>query len=124
VFAGPRADRLAPLLDLPLVAEPELPPYGGSVCLRVSDHGAGRAWLNRVRGDRVMHVVIGGRNWERLLHKEPDAIAVTGADMVLPGLQLSVEHGIPLSYLSDSRGARRATALDVALTLRELVGRR
>ncbi|MEM8905735.1 MAG: hypothetical protein AAGF02_18675, partial [Actinomycetota bacterium] len=69
VFAGPRADRIGAAMELPVVEAPELPPYGGSVALKTTDDGAGRAWLARVRGDRVLHVVVGGRGWELLLEK-------------------------------------------------------
>ncbi len=123
VFAGPRADRIGAAMDLPVVEAPELPPYGGSVALKTTDDGAGRAWLARVRGDRVLHVVVGGRGWELLLAKEPDAVVVSSADSVLSGLQVAVEHGVPISYVSDAEGLRRADALDLAIAVRSLVGR-
>ncbi len=123
VFAGPRADRIGAAMDLPVVEAPELPPYGGSVALKTTDDGAGRAWLSRVRGDRVLHVVVGGRGWELLLAKDPDAVVVSSADAVLSGLQVAVEHDVPISYVSDAEGLRRADALDLAIAVRSLVGR-
>ncbi|MEO1062712.1 MAG: hypothetical protein AAFZ07_14960 [Actinomycetota bacterium] len=123
VFAGPRADRIGAAMDLPVVEAPELPPYGGSVALKTIDDGAGRAWLGRVRGDRVLHVVVGGRGWELLLAKQPDAVVVSSTDAVLTGLQVAVEHGVPISYVADGGGLRRANALDLAISVRSLVGR-
>ncbi|MFV1991816.1 MAG: hypothetical protein ACC652_13880, partial [Acidimicrobiales bacterium] len=48
VHVGPRAAELATVLGVPCVTFPDNPPYGGSVCLRMDDDGAHRAWLTRV----------------------------------------------------------------------------
>jgi hypothetical protein len=123
VFAGPRADRVAGGLGVPCVVPPDLPPYAGSVGLRTQDDGAGRAWLGRVRGDRSLHVVVGGRGWELFLTKEPDALALAGIGRIVTALQAAVEHGVPVSYLADGGVTRRATALDLAIAVRSLVAR-
>ena len=124
VFVGPRADRIGAGLGIPGVVPPDLPPYAGSVALQSVDDGAGRAWLGRVRGDRAVHVVIGGRGWELFRTKQPDGVVFVGGERVVTALQVAVEDGVPISHLTDGPVVRRATPLDLAIAVRSLVGRR
>ncbi len=125
VFVGPAAHRIAPMLGVPVVEAPDPPPYAGSVCLRTPADAPGRAWLQRVRGDRVVHVVAGGRRWADLCAEAPDALVIADARVLISGLQRSKELGVPLSYVAADGGRLiRATPIDLALALRTRVGRR
>jgi hypothetical protein len=125
VFVGPRAGKLAPLLGVPSVTFPDDPPYGGSVCLRMDDDGAHRAWLARVQGDRALQLVIGGTSWSDLLSKDPVAVSyVGGPDLLISALQLCMKRDIALGYAMTPAGAFRLNPLDAALQIRSLVGRR
>jgi hypothetical protein len=125
VFVGPRAGKLAPLLGVPSVTFPDDPPYGGSVCLRMDDDGAHRAWLARVQGDRALQLVIGGTAWSDLLSKDPVAVSyVGGPELLISALQLCMKREIALGYAMTPAGAFRLNPLDAALQIRFLVGRR
>lgn len=124
VFVGPRSALLAPLLQVPGIAFPDDPPYGGSVCLRMDDDGAHRAWLSRVQGDRALHLVIGGSCWSDLLVKKPVAISYVGEpDLIITALQLCVKYDIGLGYAMTDQGSFRVNPLDVSLQIRALLGR-
>lgn len=124
VFAGPRADRVASGLGLPCVEPPDRPPPGGSIALKTIDDGAGRAWLERARGDRELHLVIGGGHWELLLTKDPVAVVAEGPDRIVTALQIAAEHQVGISHVMDGRRVRRANTLDLAIAVRSLVRRR
>ncbi|MFV1990788.1 MAG: hypothetical protein ACC652_08635, partial [Acidimicrobiales bacterium] len=125
VYVGPRAAQLATVLGIPSVTFPDNPPYGGSVCLRMDDDGAHRAWLTRVRGDRAMQLVIGGTGWIDLLSKDPVAVSyVGGPELLIPAMQLCIKRDIALGYSVTASGGLRLNPLDAALQIRTLLGRR
>ncbi len=125
VFVGPRAGNLSALLGVPSVTFPDDPPYGGSVCLRMDDDGAHRAWLARVQGDRALQLVIGGTAWSDLVSKDPVAVSyVGGPELLISALQLCMKREIALGYAMTPAGAFRLNPLDAALQIRSLVGRR
>ncbi len=126
VIAGPRALRLANGLRIPTAKVGGLPPYGGTVGLRVKDDEKSRAWFREVRGERWLHLVVGGRRCQGLLHDEPLAVSWVGHDALPEALSLCARFGLVLGYgISDEREAPavRATPTDVAVAIRSLMPR-
>jgi hypothetical protein len=126
-LVGPRAGHLAQALGLPLARPPHGFPEDGSVCLPIPDDAQSGRWFERVRGTRWTHVVAGGIDLRALAELEPMAVSWVGAD-VLPGaLRFAVELGIPFGWFTaseESGRVLRATPIDVALAVRDLVVRR
>ncbi|MEM8902479.1 MAG: hypothetical protein AAGF02_02155, partial [Actinomycetota bacterium] len=54
---------------------------------------------------------------------ESEILLFHGGSQLNGDLQVSVEREVPISYVSDADGLRRADALDLAIAVRALVGR-
>src|SRR5207237_1362703 len=127
VELAPLAPRPARALGRPLARPPHGFPEDGSVCLPIPDDAQSGRWFERVRGTRWTHVVAGGIDLRALAELEPMAVSWVGAD-VLPGaLRFAVELGIPFGWFTPSEESARvlrASPIDIALAVRDLVVRR
>ena len=121
-LVGPRAAHLSQPLGLPVAQAPDNLPEGGSVCLSVHDDAESGLWFRRVRGRRWTHAVAGGIDLRALADLEPMAVSWVGADVLAGALRLAVDMGIPLGWFRHSEGP--ASAMDLALAVRDLVVRR
>lgn len=127
VIAGRRADRLAIALAIPVFRAPEAPPYGGTFAAPVDGRPDHLEWLDRVRGERAFHLVVDDDPSHGLLTSEPVVVSWTSTRGVVEAIRLSATLGAVLGYGMDSSfgaPAWRAHPLDVALTIRSLMGRR
>jgi hypothetical protein len=124
LLAGPRAPELAGALGLPHVRCPELPTAGGSVGLAFDPACADLAWLAQAQADRWVHAVVGGEGWEAVRDWTPKAVSWIGAEAVSEALHLCMREGLPLGYGTVAQRVVRVEPLEVALAVRELVGRR
>lgn len=117
-LAGPNAGALSPALAVPQVVPPGPAPSSGPVAAAIGADSA--EWLERHRGDRWLHLVAGGGNWEPLRAADPLAVSWTDHTDLPAALRLAAEAGVVLGY-DAARGVRRATPVDVAIAVRELV---
>jgi hypothetical protein len=124
LLAGPRAMELADALGWPHVRCPDLPPSGGSVGLVFDASCADLGWLAQAQADRWVHAVVGGEGWEAVRDWTPRAVSWVGADALPEALRLCAGEGLPLGYGTVGQRLVRIEPLEVALAIRELVGRR
>jgi hypothetical protein len=124
VLVGPGADVIARELGIPAVPYPEYPPYGGSVALRLPFPGHGLDWVEGVRGERWMNLVVGGGPHHDLLELSPPVVSWVGDDGLVAALQLCVTHGTSLGYGTSGGRVLRAGPIDVALAVRAMIDRR
>lgn len=124
-MVGPSAHRLGRALDLPTVAHPDLPPYGGSIAVTMNSERHELEWLEKIRGDRWLHLVLDGDAPNALVSDDPLAVSWTSEQGIAEALALSATTGAILGYgmTAGRRSAYRATPLDVALALRSALGR-
>jgi len=126
VVAGGQADRLAGLLDLPLVNPPGMPPYSGSVCAVVTDDQRDLDWLRFIRGERALHLVIGDEPWRDLLVGDLAAVSWFGDRSIIDAVYLASSLGCVLGFGTVdgfASAAVRPRPVDVALAIRRLVER-
>jgi hypothetical protein len=124
-IAGARAGYLAQALGVPSLRRPERAPDAGSICCSMLDDAESRKWLRRVSKNRWIHVVAGGFDVRAFLDLEPMAISWVGGDILPSVLRLASEAAVPLGWFRAEHGpVRRATPLEIALAVRELVVRR
>ena len=126
-IVGAHADRLAEPMGLPLVNPPDMPPYTGSVCAVVSDDQRDLDWLQFVKGDRVLHLVVGDDPWRDLLVDDPAVVSWSGDRGVVDAIYLATTLDGVLGYGTVdgfASGMVRARPVDVALAIRRLAGRR
>ena len=126
MIVGTNADRLAEPLDVPLVNPPDMPPYSGSVAAVVSNHQRDIDWLQFVKGDRRLHLVVGDEPWRDLLIDDPVAVSWTGEQSVVDAVYLATTLDGVLAYGTTDgfvSGLVRVRPIDVALAIRRLVGR-
>ncbi len=126
VIVGPGAERMADMLDLPLVRLGDVAPYAGSFCSELTGADDDRAWLEFVRGDRTLHFVLGEDElWRDLLVAEPAVVSWASRRGLIDALYLASTMDAVLGYgsLSSTEGLVRAQPVDVALGIRRIVGR-
>lgn len=124
LIAGPRAHSLARGLGLPDVRHPDLPGRRGGACWSLDDRPPALGELVATRARRPLVVAAGGGSWEGLLDCVPEAVAWVGRDALVPALAACAREGLRLAWGRCGNGpVVRATALEVALAVRELVGR-
>ena len=127
VIVGPHADRLAAMLEIPIVGIGETAPYEGSFASALTGHPDDRPWLEFVRGNRDLHLVVGEDDqWRDLLVTDPTVVSWVGERAVIDALYLAVTLGAQLGYGTADGFVSplvRALPVDVALALRRLVGR-
>lgn len=125
ILVGPSADKVGRSLGMEVVAPTEAAPYGGDFAAPVT--ASNRDWLDTVRGERWLHLVVDDRASMELLSDEVLAVSWVGGRGVAGALRLASSLGLVLGYgmgTGRSATAYRATPVDVALAIRELVGRR
>jgi hypothetical protein len=118
MLLGPRAGTLSPELEIPLVLPPGPTPAAGPVAAKVGKKH--RQWVDRYRGDRWLHLVVGGRGWDALRDVDALAVSWTTTEDLPAALRLAADGGLVLGF-DATRGLRRASPEDVAITLRELL---
>lgn len=127
VLAGPRASRLGGSLGFTAVRMSEGAPRAGSFAVRTSGSGRARTWIDAQRDGRWLHLVTGGAWSWSLTFAEPRVVSWVGAEALPDAVRLAVELDLVLGYgLGDGARSlpRRATAVDVAVLLRDLLPRR
>jgi hypothetical protein len=125
IMVGPSAGRLGRALGAEVVDPTMMAPYSGSFAAPVSV--SDRDWVYTVRGERWLNLVVDGRpSTLGLLGDEVLAVSWVGSKGIGPALRLASSMGLVLGYGMDGRhgAAYRATPIDVALAVRDLVGRR
>lgn len=125
ILVGNGADRIGRSLGIEVVRPSETAPYGGDFAAPVS--ASHREWVDTVRGERWLHLVVDDKASMDLLDGNVLAVSWVGRRGVAAALRLASSLGLVLGYGMDTgRGATayRATPVDVALAIRELVGRR
>jgi hypothetical protein len=132
ILVGPKARTLAEALDAPCVKPPTgrgrksdltSVPRKGSFCAPLSHSEHNRSWIGWARGDRWLHLVIGGAGWRDLVFDEP--LAVSWVDDGLPeAIALCADLGLVLGYgPGGDQRAERATPVDVAMAIRAMMPR-
>lgn len=127
VLVGPEAARIGMSLQIPIVDAGGHPPYRGQFAVPTHPDGDHAQWLEEVRGERWLHLVVGDRGSLTLLNDEVLAVSWSSSLGVAAALRLASNLGLVLGYgMTDHIGAeaRRATAVDVALAIRDLMGQR
>ncbi|GBE24894.1 hypothetical protein BMS3Bbin02_01176 [bacterium BMS3Bbin02] len=131
VVAGEGAASIAVTLGMDLVAPHGNAPYTGSFCASVGTTADDIAWLEFVRGDRDLHIVIGSSSWRDFLVADVGVVSWIGRSSLVDALYVCATLGAVLGYgtvdgaVSAQDGAElvRARPLDVALAIRTMVGR-
>jgi hypothetical protein len=124
VIAGPQAHQLADLLGFADVRHPNSVPREGSVCLTLTGTKKSRQWLTDSMNGRDLHLVVGGTGSDRLLDLEPTVVSWVGEDALISALWLCSTRGAMLGYTKIGGRSLRANPIDVAVAIRNLVGRR
>lgn len=124
VLAGPRAAKLAAAMGIETVAVGSKAPAGRAFAVVTRGGEQARSWLAYSRGRRWLHVVVGGEGWRPLLFDEPLAVSWMGEDNLCEAIRLCAELGLVLGYGLQAGEARRATPLEVALAIRDLLPQR
>ncbi len=117
VIVGPEATRLAVAFDLPVRWPGEAPPIGTFVA-PIGDGPMERAWLAAVRGDRRLHLVVGGECWRGLLFERPEMLSSAGATSLCETLRLAAELDVAVGVTrlsEDHFGRPNPVALAVAV---------
>lgn len=92
-----------------------------TVAAAAGSGAASQRWLEKVRGNRWIHVVVGGTGWRDLLHLDPLAVSWSSEEDVPEAIRLAVELGLVLGAGPIGREVQRARPLDVALAVRSLL---
>jgi hypothetical protein len=122
LLVGPRARSVASSLGVPTTAVGQpLRSRAATVAAAVGSGVASRRWLDKVRGNRWIHVVVGGTGWRELLHLDPLAVSWASEQDVPEAVRLATELGLVLGAGPLGREVRRARPLDVALVVRDLL---
>ena len=118
------AGEAAPLpqaLGLPVHRPGALPPYGGSIYCMVDDSEVHFEWLDRVRGDRDLHLVLNGTNTDWLAYDQPTAVSYTTNRGALEALKLADATGAGIAFgVNADEVPIRATALELVMSIRAL----
>ena len=126
LLVGPRAARLGRALGMATLTVGAELRTRRDVCLAQPATAKVRDHLERLRGDRVLHVMAGGRDWRGLLFFDPDVISWTTADGLLGALTAAADLGLTLGWALSEQGSvstRRPTPMDVAVMVRDLLPR-
>lgn len=113
VFVGPKAARLADLLDIPVVSPDMLNRTAGSVAVATDDP----AQIVPGLANRNVHLVVSGR-WERLAALPISAVSAGDVDSVPAAATVAAGAGVPFCWLFAGRHSAAVTAVDIALALR------
>jgi hypothetical protein len=124
LFLGPRAGALAEALGIPHVAPAEALRARGTVAVTADAEGVDAAWLAQALQGRWLHVVAGGEDWEPLVQAGAIAVSWVGEDALVPAICRAWAAGVTLGYGAGEAGALRADPVDLAIAVRDRVGRR
>lgn len=117
---GPRARSLATATGVTLTSVHQpIRSRAKVVAAAVGASAAGRSWVERTRGNRWLHLVVGGKDWRSLLHLDPLAVSWAGPEELPETVRLAVELGLVLGSGPLRGTVGRARPLDVALALRD-----
>jgi hypothetical protein len=122
LLVGPRARAVASGIGVPTtpVGQP-LRSRATTVAAGISSGAASLRWLDKVRGTRWIHVVIGGKGWRDLLHLDPLAVSWADTRDLPESIRLATDLGLVLGAGPLGRDIQRARPLDVALAVRDLL---
>jgi hypothetical protein len=131
VVVGAGAASMAATLNLNLVEPQGQAPYTGSFCAPMLPAAQDVSWLEFVRGDRELHLVVGATAWRDLLIADVAVASWTETAALVDALYICSTLGAVLGYgpIGDAGSDEgqpalvRARPLDVALAIRALVGR-
>ncbi|WP_157042067.1 hypothetical protein [Nitriliruptor alkaliphilus] len=122
LLIGPRARSVANALGVTATAVGQpIRSRAATVAVAVGSGAAGRRWLERARGTRWLHLVVGGSGWRDLLHLDPLAVSWATTEDVPEAVRLATELGLVLGSGPTGRQVQRARPLDVALVVRDLL---
>ena len=122
---GPAAGTIADAADIPFVNTGTAIPAGGMAAAVARDDEASIAWLRRVLDGRRLHLAIGESPWMHLLVADPAVVSYGSDRAVVDALYVARTLGSKLGFGVASDGSIvRVTPIDVALSVRRLVGRR
>lgn len=126
VLAGPRAERLSRAMGLPLVRLTATPRGRTTFAAACSDSARARGWIAANRGQRWLHLVVGGADWRGLLFDGPLAVSWVGDDAVGDAIRAAHDLGMVLGPGLRTDGSRvvEASPIDLAVLLRDLLGGR
>lgn len=122
VVVGTRAERLAKARGIPLVRMSTQPRGDAPFAVATKDTRRGRRWIADHRGDRWLHLVVGGSDWRGLLFDDPLAVSWVGSDAVGEAVRTAYDLGLVLGHGLSSTGGRglvRCTPIDVAVAVRD-----
>lgn len=131
VVVGAGAASIAATLHLDLVEPQGQAPYTGSFCAPLLPSADETSWLEFVRGDRDLHIVVGATAWRDLLVADVAVASWVETSALVDALYICATLGAVLGYgpVADAGSAEgelplmRAQPLDVALAIRAMVGR-
>jgi hypothetical protein len=120
IVVGPAAERLAGALGLALHwPGQQVPPE--SFIAPIAGRYSEREWLAQVRGQRHLHLVVGGPGWRGLLFDDPVVLSYDDANLC-DAVTLAVHLDIGLGYACDASGrVTRANPIDLAMAIRRLL---
>lgn len=127
VMIGEDAGRVGTALEMEVVTPPDMAPYRGEFAAPIAAGSDDLEWLDAVRGERWLHLVVSEGDDTRLLDDRVLAVSWSGDRGIATALRLASSLGLVLGYgVGSEIGAPgfRATPIDVALAVRKLVGRR
>lgn len=121
---GPTAWQVAMLMDVPMCSIGDTP--DAAFALDSSGAAADRGWLDAIAADRDIHLVVSTEpGWRDLLFRAPEFVSWTDHASVVDALYVASTLGATLAYGTDDNGQMVvARPLDVAIAVRDLVGRR
>ncbi|MGH2735356.1 MAG: hypothetical protein ACRDKZ_07245 [Actinomycetota bacterium] len=124
IVIGPKASQLAGPLGLQDFRDASKLAHHGTACLQMTDDSAQIGELMKVRRGRALHLVVGGGHWQGLVELEPASVSWIGQEGLVPALSLAVNRWLKLGYGKIGGRILRADPVDIALTIRDMVGRR
>jgi hypothetical protein len=121
LVVGPRAEEIGRALGLAVTTFPDEPSAAGGVAVALTDDAVSRLWVDRVREDRWLHLVVGGRGWVQLRSRRPAMVSSAAPGELVRLLQICVEDGAAAGYHRVGRELVRLTPLEIALGVRGLL---
>lgn len=123
LLRGHGAEHIAAALGVPVLHRSRA--VEGSICVAGVEAEAAQRLVLRLQGERWIHLVVGGGG-HVAGDPPPSAVSWVGRTRLPEVLHLSLDLGIPVGYFKSSGrggGVLRATPVEIALALRDLVVR-
>jgi len=125
VYVGDVSSGFSDALGLPFVEAGRRSVPRGSFATEVPDEERALRWLDAVAKGRNLHLVVGEVPWLHLLVADPAGVSFSGDASVVDALYVALTLGARLGYGPDGGGGlARSGAIETALAVRRLVGRR